>query len=259
MRTICTYCGKRASPVTWDDPFPKALWTGLSKDRPLKVPSCKTCNHHSNESILKHFFVALDSRFYADTLNHLKNPRGKGDFRTFMSVWAEVGGKMYMYLDEKLTAKFVKMFKGIRRHLLNKKWFFVPAVDFNLFKIDKHNDLQEVRPLPLNVGGPNPAVPLSPEFCEMLNEPMRHKFRDFRFEWFADDDDGMVMGLKYEREEFAHLGNRLYLVCFIPNTPKLAAQMTGLDSSTAVTELLPTARPMRPKSGRQWQLGFLDK
>ena len=31
------------------------------------------------------------------------------------------------------------------------------------------------------------------------------------------------------------------------------------NSEEEIDYLLPTARPMRPKSGRQWQLGFLDK
>jgi hypothetical protein len=31
-----------------------------------------------------------------------------------------------------------------------------------------------------------------------------------------DDEDGMVLGLRYEREESAELGNRLHLLCFVP-------------------------------------------
>ena len=37
---LCTFCGKPATPVTQDDTFPKTLWDGPSKDRPVKVPSC---------------------------------------------------------------------------------------------------------------------------------------------------------------------------------------------------------------------------
>jgi hypothetical protein len=61
-----TYCGNPALPVTWDDPFPRALWAGSSKDRPLKVPSCKGCNNRSNASIVKHFFIVFDNRFYPE-------------------------------------------------------------------------------------------------------------------------------------------------------------------------------------------------
>src|SRR5262245_64271471 len=87
--TLCTFCGKHASPVTWDDPFPKTLWTGASKDRPLKVASCGPCNNRSNESILKHFFVVLDSRFHAPTLRHFNKPGGQGGFP---HVRQDVGG-----------------------------------------------------------------------------------------------------------------------------------------------------------------------
>jgi hypothetical protein len=137
---LCTFCGNPATPVTWDDPFPKALWTGPSKDRPLKVASCAACNNRSNESILKHFFIVLDSWFYPETISHFKKPAGKGDFRTFRKMWAEIGGNLYLYLDEQLTAKFVKMFMGIRRYLMRKSWFFVPAEQFLLFKVDRRED-----------------------------------------------------------------------------------------------------------------------
>ncbi len=120
---LCTFCGKLATPVTWDDPFPKALWAGPSNDRPLKVASCGPCNNRSYEAILKHFFIALDSRFYPETIKHFKKPAGKGDFRTFRKMWAEIGGTFYLYLNEEVTAKFVKMFMGIRRHLMRDSWF----------------------------------------------------------------------------------------------------------------------------------------
>jgi hypothetical protein len=68
----------------------------------------------------------------------------------------------------------------------------------------------------MSVGGANPGHPLESKFAEALNEPMQYKFRDFSYEWFADDEAGMVMGLRYEREEFEGLGNRLYLLCFVP-------------------------------------------
>ena len=109
---ICTYCGKPATPVTWDHVFPRALWAEPSSDRPLKVASCEACNNHSNESILKHLFIVLDSRFYPDTIKHFKTPAGKGDFRTFGKMWAEVGGKYYLYLDDQVTAKFVENVHG---------------------------------------------------------------------------------------------------------------------------------------------------
>lgn len=149
---LCTYCGNPATPVTYDDPFPKALWTGLSKDRALKVPSCKDCNNHSNESILKHFFIVLDNRFHPETISHFKKPGGKGDFRTFRKMWAEIGGNFYLYLDEQVTPKFVKMFMGIRRRLMRKSWFFVPAEQFLVFKVDKRDGHDQARLLPLSVG-----------------------------------------------------------------------------------------------------------
>jgi hypothetical protein len=173
--TICTFCGKPASPVTWDDPFPKALWAGPSKDRPLKVAGCAPCNNRSYEATLKHFFVVFDSRFHSETLSHFKKPGGKGDLRTFRKMWAEIGG------------------------------------------VDKRENSYEVRKLPLRVGVANPAQPVPADFAEMLNEPMQYKFRDFSYEWFANDENGMAMGLRYEREEYAELGNRLYLLCFVPN------------------------------------------
>jgi hypothetical protein len=213
---LWTFCGNPATPVTSDDPFPKTLWVGPSKDRPLKVPSCEACNNHSNESILKHFFIVLDSRFYPETIGHFKKPGGKGDFRTFRKMWAEIGGNLYLCLDEQVTAKFVKMFMGIRRHLMRKSWFFVPVEQFLLFKVDKREDRYEARLLPLSVGVVNPAGQLDQEFAAALDEPMQYKFRDFSYELFANDEDGMVMGLRYEREEFAGLGNRLYLLCFVP-------------------------------------------
>jgi hypothetical protein len=178
--------------------------------------SCKRCNNESNESILKHFFIVLDSRFYPDTIRHFKKPGGRGDFRTFRSMWAEVGGHFYLYFDEQVTAKFVKMFMGIRRHLMREAWFFAPAERFLLFKIDAVDGRYESRPLPMRVGEVNPAQPLDAAFTSALAEPMQHKFRDFGYELFTDDDDGMVLGIRYEREEFAELGNRLYLICFIP-------------------------------------------
>jgi hypothetical protein len=95
---LCTFCGKPAKPVTWDDPFPRTLWSGPSKDRPLKVPSCGPCNNRSYEAILKHFFIVLDSRFYPETIEHFKKPGGKGDFRTFRTMWAEIGGTFFLYL-----------------------------------------------------------------------------------------------------------------------------------------------------------------
>jgi hypothetical protein len=222
---LCTFCGKPAKPVTWDDPFPRTLWAGPSKDRPLKVASCGPCNNRSYEAILKHFFIVLDSRFYPETIEHFKKPGGKGDFRTFRSMWAEIGGTFYLYLDEQVTAKFVKMFMGIRRHLMKDAWFFVRAERFLLFKVDKRDDAYEARPLPLSVGVANPAHPLPQEWTTALDEPMQHKFRDFSYDVFAYDEDGMAMGLRYEREEFAGLGNRLYLLCFVPHpspasTPK---------------------------------------
>jgi hypothetical protein len=216
---VCTFCGKPATPVTWDDPFPRTLWAGPSKDRPLKVASCEKCNNRSYEAILKHFFIVVDSRFYEDTIKHFKKPGGKGDFRTFRKMWAEIEGTFYLYLDEQVTAKFVKMFMGIRRHLMGKSWFFVPAERFLLFKVDKHQDTYAARPLPLRVGVVNPAGLLPTDFAEALNEPMQHRFREFSYECFTNDEDGMVMRLRYEREEFAELGNRLYLLCFVP-TPR---------------------------------------
>ncbi len=85
------------------------------------------------------------------------------------------------------------MFMGIRRHLLHRSWFYVPAEQFVIFKIDRDEVSYQARVLPMSVGGPNHAQPLHPQFTEVLNEQMRHKFRDFRFEWFADDEEGMVM------------------------------------------------------------------
>jgi hypothetical protein len=217
--TLCTFCGKPATPVTWDDPFPRALWVGTSTERPLKVQSCGPCNNRSYEAILKHFFIVLDSRFYPDTIKHFRTPQGKGDLRTFLSMWKEFGENCYLYLDEKITAKFVKMFMGVRRHLLKKAWFFLPQEQFILFKADKLEDHYEARQLPLTVGGPNPAGPLSQEWTETLDHPMQYKLRDFSYELFANDADGMMMGIRYEREEFAGLGNRLYLLCFV-HTPR---------------------------------------
>jgi hypothetical protein len=217
---ICTFCGNPATPVTWDDPFPRTLWAGPSKDRPLKVPSCAPCNNRSYEAILKHFFIVLDSRFYPDTISHFKKPKGKADFRTFRNMWAEIDGTFYLYLNEDVTAKFVKMFMGIRRHLMRDSWFFVPAERFLLFKIDKRGDSYESRPLPLAVGAANPARPLPDDFAVALNEPMQCKFRDFNYGVLIDDEDGMMLGLRYEREEFAGLGNRLHLLCCVPN-PRL--------------------------------------
>jgi hypothetical protein len=70
--------------------------------------------------------------------------------------------------------------------------------------------------LPLVVGAANPAHRLPADFAEGLNEPMQCKFRDFNYGALLDDEDGMVLGLRYEREEFAGLGNRLHLLCFVP-------------------------------------------
>ncbi len=160
----------------------------------------------------------LDSRFYPDTIKHFKTPAGKGDFRTFGKMWAEVGGKYYLYLDDQVTAKFVKMFMGIRRHLMGKSWFFLPPEHFLLFKLDKRDGSYEARRLPLNVGAVNAAQPVEDaKFAEELDKPMQYKFRDFSYEWFADDKEGMAMGLRYEREEFTGLGNSLYIMCFVPN------------------------------------------
>src|SRR5271166_6199022 len=92
----CTYCGKPAIPVTKDDVFPKTLWADDSGERPIKVPSCKKCNNESNESILKHIFVTLDSRFHKPTLKHLKDRRGAKDLETFQSIWIERKGKGYV-------------------------------------------------------------------------------------------------------------------------------------------------------------------
>ena len=92
----------------------------------------------------------------------------------------------------------------------------MPAERFLLFKIDNRGDLYESRPLPLIVGATNPAHPLPPDYAEALNESMQCKFRDFNYGVLLDDDDGMMLGLRYEREEFAELGNRLHLVCFVP-------------------------------------------
>jgi hypothetical protein len=214
---ICTFCGNPATPVTWDHVFPKTLWSGPSQDRPPKVASCAPCNNRSYEAILKHFFIVLDSRFYPGTISHFKKPGGQGDFRTFRNMWAEIGGNLYLYLDDQVTAKFVKMFMGIRRHLIGDSWFFVPPERFLLFKIDKRDDSYESRPLPLIVGAANFAHSLPADYAETLNDPMQSKFRDFNYGVLLDDEDGMVLGLRYERKEFADLGNRLHLLCFIPN------------------------------------------
>jgi hypothetical protein len=213
----CTFCGNPIKSGSQDHVFPRALWPESSHDRPPKVPSCKRCNNESNESILKHFFIVLDSRFYPETISHFKDPRGKGDFRTFSSMWTEIGGNYYLYINEQVTAKFIKMFMGIRRQLLRGAWFFVPAERFLLFKIDAVGERYESRPLPMRVGEVNSAQPLGAEFTSALAEPMQYKFRDFAYELFANDDDGVVLGIRYEREEFAELGNRLYLLCFVPN------------------------------------------
>ena len=149
--TICTYCGEPATPVTWDHVFPRALWAEQSNDRPLKVASCEACNNRSNESILKHLFIVLDSRFYPDTIKHFKTSAGKGDFRTFAKMWAEVGGTYYLYLDDQVTARLVKMFMGVRRHLMGKAWFFLPPDHFLLFKLDKRDGSYEARRLPLRI------------------------------------------------------------------------------------------------------------
>jgi hypothetical protein len=69
----------------------------------------------------------------------------------------------------------------------------------------------------MRVGEVNPAQLLDARFTSALAQTMQYKFRDFSYELFADDDDGMVLGIRYEREEFAELGNRLYLLCFVPN------------------------------------------
>jgi hypothetical protein len=152
-----------------------------------------------------------------ETLEHFKKPGGKGDLCTFLKMWAEIGGNHYLYLNEEVTAKFVKMFMGIRRRLMGDEWFFLPPERFLIFKLDKRGDAYESRMLPLNVGVANPASTLAPEWTKPLDATMQYKFRDFSYELFADDKDGLVMGLRYEREEFAGLGNRLYLLCFVPN------------------------------------------
>ena len=47
----------------------------------------------------------------------------------------------------------------------------------------------------------NAAQPVEDaKFAEELDKPMQYKFRDFSYEWFADDKEGMAMGLRYEQE-----------------------------------------------------------
>jgi hypothetical protein len=219
--TLCTYCGKPARPVTFDDPIPKALWKGTMKGRAPKAQSCKKCNNHSNESLLKYFFTALNSDFHDETIAHFNDPRGKKDFRTFKSLWREVNGTLYLFADRKVTAKLRKMFRGLRRYILKKSWFYLPASNFIVFQVNKQGKHYETRLLPLRVKGPNPAVPIHPRFYAMLEEPFQYSFGDFHYELFANDADGMMMALKYVHDEFAHLGNRFFLLCYVP-APDLA-------------------------------------
>ena len=128
--------------------------------------------------------------------------------------------------EEPHVVRLRQMFMGIRRHLMRDSWFFVPTEQFLLFKVDKCDDSYESRPLPLVVGGKNRAHPLPADFAEALNEPMQYRFREFNYDVLLLDKDGMVLGLRYEREEFAELGNRLHLVCFVPIRRTAKGQLT---------------------------------
>jgi hypothetical protein len=165
--------------------------------------------------VLKHFFVVFDSRFHEETIKHFTDPRGARDLGIFRDMSARLDGKHYLYLDDQVTAKFVKMFMGIRRHLMDASWKYVPAEQFMLFQLEPHASGYNARRLPLAVGGPNRSDPIAPDFAEALNAPMAHRFRDFRYEWLGSEAEGMTIGLRYEREEFAGVGNRLYLLCLV--------------------------------------------
>lgn len=193
------------------------------KGRARKAQSCTKCNNHSNESLLKHFFTALNSDFHDETIAHFNDPRGKKDFRTFKSLWREVSGQLYLFADRKVTAKLRKMFRGLRRYMLKKTWFYLPASAFYLFQINRKGNHYETRALPLRVKGPNPALMVHPEFYKILEEQFQYSFGPFHYDIIANDEDGMIMALKYAHDEFAHLGNQFYLVCYVP-APHLDAQ-----------------------------------
>jgi hypothetical protein len=213
--TICTHCGNPVRGRSKDDVFPRTLWIGLSKDRPLKVPSCRKCNNQSNESPLTQLFTVIDSRFQQPILDHFATLEGSKDRRKFLAKLYTYGEESRFYLDEEVTSKFVKMFMGIFRHLIGSDWFYLPAEQFSVFQIERKGPAYYALPLPLIVGGPNKSAILRPDFWPPLEAPMRWSFRDFHYDVLAVEENHVTIGLRYERADDNIPANQLFLVCAV--------------------------------------------
>lgn len=213
--TICTHCGHPVRSRSKDDVFPRTLWIGLSKDRPLKVPSCRACNYRSNESPLTQLFTVIDSRFQEPVLKHFLTPEGSKDRKRFLAKLHTQGEESRFYQDEEVTSKFVKMFMGVFRHLMGGDWFYLPPEHFAVFQIEKKDSAYYALPLPLVVGGPNKSAILHPDFWPALDAPMRWSFRDFHYDILAVEENRVTVGLRYERADENIPANQLYLVCVV--------------------------------------------
>jgi len=181
------------------------------------VKSCDCCNSHSDESLLKSFMMFLDERIMENRLPHLRHPQGQVDLRRIMAVCSAAQDKtMRAYPDESITGLFRKIFMGLRNHLLKEKWTFIEKSRFaivRLCRVTPDTGYTHIAyALPMRVDGQNQGFSLPPAFCPNV-EVFDYRFRDFSF-GIKDyrDAENMMIGLKYQRQEFNHL---LYYCCVL--------------------------------------------
>jgi hypothetical protein len=198
---ICTYCGKRR-PVTKDHVIPRCLFFEPSDERSIKVPSCGSCNWNSQEGLLKTFIAMFDDRVTESRAREVAHPKSRRDLRAFLRICT--GDLKVAYPEKTVTALLKKVILGLRRYLLTERWTFASKDSLGLLTVVRVGDERVLRPLPLKVGGPNPAFTAPPEFMGRLDNPS-HRFR----EWAFDMDSVGIITLKYNR---TLNGNELVLV-----------------------------------------------
>jgi hypothetical protein len=190
--TKCTYCNELAT--SRDHVIPKALWIVNSEERPIKVPSCRECNNHSDEGLLKSFFAIFDDQVAMERAPELTRPEGKGDLRRFLQCCSDDLKLAYPTAD--LTVLFQKLFLGLRRHFMGPKWYFAPRSSMSVLTLEKVQAEYVVRALPYQVGCANKGYFLQQNFHDHLSTA---NF-DFHFKGFHGTmmDCGTLL-LRYDR------------------------------------------------------------
>src|SRR5438067_1552727 len=102
VTNVCTYCGM-AKKLTKDHVIPKCLFAARSNEGSLMAKSCADCNWHSDEKLLRNFFMVLDQRLYEKGFGPLSHPKEARDLKRFLETWSLESGQYRLYPEDKIT------------------------------------------------------------------------------------------------------------------------------------------------------------